>query len=98
IDEAEAQTTMSLGTLQNIQGAYIDQLRGAETALLASGYVPDVLDDADAVPGNSATEAADQYKNSGQLDKDRATVAKAQAEHPTGPGMLGWELDEIEAK
>jgi hypothetical protein len=98
IDEAEAQTAMSLGILQNIQGAYIDQLHSAETALLASGYVPDALDDADAIPGNSVTEAADQYKNSGQLDKDRATVAKAQAEHPSGPGMLGWELDEIEAK
>ena len=74
IDEAEAQTKMSLGTLQNVQGAYIDQLQSAETAL-------------------ATEEAANEYKNSGRLDKDRATVAAARAQHPHG--QLGWSLDEI---
>ena len=84
IDEAEAQTGMSLSIVENIQGAYVDQLHSAETALAASGYAPDALDAADSVPGNSATEAAEQYARSGQLEKDRATVDKYEREHRTG--------------
>ena len=84
IDEAEAQTAMSLGVVANVQGAYVDQLHSAETALLKSGYVPDELDDADAVPDNSAKEAAEKYEKSGQLEKDRATVQKYEREHRTG--------------
>jgi hypothetical protein len=83
LDEAKGQTKMSLGTLENIQGAYIDQLHGAETALMNSGYVSDALAAADAVPGNSSQEAAKQYKDSGQLAKDQQTVADAKKLDPS---------------
>jgi len=97
VGEAEEQTRVSLAHLENVQGAYVDQLHSAETAMVASGYPPTALADADAIPGNSPTEAADQYRRSGQLDRDRATVAKAEAEHHNG-GQLGWNIDEVEAQ
>ena len=96
VGEAEDQTAASLGHLQNVQGAYVDQLHSAEAAMVASGYAPTALADADAVANNSPTEAADEYKKSGQLDRDRATVEKAAALHPNG--QLGWNIDEVQAQ
>lgn len=96
IGEAQQLTTAVLDNIQSIRGAYIGQLQGAETALMESGYVPGAIDESDGMPGDTAGEAADQYKNSGQLDKDRETVANApggKANH----GHLGWSMDQIAA-
>ncbi|TGD89007.1 hypothetical protein BayCH28_06390 [Mycolicibacterium sp. CH28] len=90
--EAVDGTRIALGNVENIQGAYSDQLRGAETAMMASGYVPDALDAVDGTPGDSPRESADQYEQSGQRERDQAVVDKARREHPNGE--LGWGLDE----
>ncbi len=97
LEEADDQTKMSLGTLQGIQGAYIDQLHSGETAMLGVGYVPDALGQADAIPGNSPQEAADIYKSSGQLAKDQHTVAGAKARYGAN-GRVHWGLDEVAAQ
>ncbi|CAN5566662.1 hypothetical protein BH09ACT8_BH09ACT8_42930 [soil metagenome] len=93
--EAEEVTKVALDHIENIRGAYADQLHGAETAMLASGYVPDALDPDDGIANNAPTEAADKYESSGQRTKDQATVDKANKEHPNG---FGWSLDQEEAK
>jgi hypothetical protein len=94
-DEADAVTRTALDHIENIQGAYAEQLRGAETAMIASGYVPDALDAGDGTPGDSPQDSASKYDSSGQRAKDQATVDKANREHPNG---FGWNLDQVEAK
>ncbi|WP_442930537.1 putative alpha/beta hydrolase [Mycobacterium sp. NBC_00419] len=90
--EAVDGTRIALGNLENIQGAYADQLRGAETAMMASGYVPDAVDAVDGNPGDTPRESADHYERSGQRARDQAVVDKARREHSRGE--LGWDLDE----
>lgn len=93
IGEAQQLTKAVLDNIQSIRGAYIGQLESAETALMETGYVPGAIDGSDGVPGDTPQESADRYAKSGQLDKDRATVANA----PGGAenyGRLGWSLDE----
>jgi hypothetical protein len=89
-DEADAVTRTALDHIENIQGAYAEQLRGAETAMIASGYVPDALDAGDGTPGDSPQDSASKYDSSGQRAKDQALVDKAKREQPSG---LGWDLD-----
>lgn len=91
VGEAKDETTASLHHVEAIQGAYVDQLHTAETAMLTSGYVPDALDDADAVAGNSPMEAAQEYERSGQLAKDQATVDQYNREHRTGNDLGGQD-------
>ncbi|CAN5617240.1 hypothetical protein BH10ACT9_BH10ACT9_56910 [soil metagenome] len=96
IGEAQQLTKAVLDNIQSIRGAYVSQLQTAETALMESGYVPGAIDESDGMPGDTPQEAVDQYVTSGQLDKDRETVANA----PGGEGNhghLGWSLDEIAA-
>ncbi|MCV7230236.1 hypothetical protein [Mycolicibacterium komossense] len=94
-NEAVEVTKTALDHIENIQGAYADQLRGAETAMIASGYVPDGLDAGDGIPGDSPQDSASKYDTSGQRAKDQALVDKAKREHANG---LGWDLDETEAQ
>jgi hypothetical protein len=93
--EAAQVTQTALNQIESIRGAYADQLHGAETAMMASGYVPDALDDADGTPGDSPKDAADKYESSGQRAKDQAAVEKAKKEHPNS---FGWSIDQEEAK
>jgi hypothetical protein len=92
--EAVDVTKAALDHIENIRGAYADQLHGAETAMMASGYVPDALDADDGTPGDAPKDAAAQYDRSGQRAKDQATVDNAKRLHPNG---LGWELDQTAA-
>ncbi|CAN5469475.1 hypothetical protein BH11ACT7_BH11ACT7_06240 [soil metagenome] len=96
IGEAQQLTKAVLDNIQSIRGAYVRQLQSAETGLMESGYVPGAIDESDGLPGDTPQEAVDQYKKSGQLDKDRDTVANA----PAGVGNhghLGWSWEEISA-
>lgn len=96
IGEAQQLTKAVLDNIQLIRGAYIGQLESAETALMESGYVPGAIDESDAMPGDTPQEAVDEYVKSGQLERDRDTVANA----PGGEknhGHLGWNLDQIAA-
>jgi hypothetical protein len=57
LDEARAQTTMSLGTLEKIQGTYVVQLRAAQTAMQHSGYAANAIDAADGAQLGNADAA-----------------------------------------
>ena len=95
LTEADDQTAMSLGTLQGIQGAYIEQLHRAETALVATGYVPDALDQADAVADNSALARTNSALELGVTLYDIASGDKTLAQGAMGIGgsMAGaWAL------
>jgi hypothetical protein len=83
LQQAKDATKGALGDLEEIQGAYTEQLHGAESAMVASGYAPDAIDDVDGVPGNAPQEEAQQYDKSGQRARDQALVDKAKAEGRT---------------
>lgn len=88
-------TQAAVAHIETIRGAYLDQLHGAETAMMASGYMPDSIDKIDGVPGDSPDEAAAKYDQSGQRAKDQALVDQARA--AKGDGTLGWSRDEQDA-
>lgn len=94
-EKAGDATKAALAHVEAIRGAYTEQLHGAETAMMASGYVPDVLDTVDALPGEAPGEAARQYDLSGQRAKDQA-IADA-ARKAKGDGTLGWTQEEQDA-
>ena len=83
LQQAKDATRDTLGDVEEIQGAYIEQLHGAETAMIASGYAPDAIDSLGGVPGNPPEEAARQYDQSGQQARDQALVDMATAEGRT---------------
>ncbi|AQT78541.1 hypothetical protein B1R94_03710 [Mycolicibacterium litorale] len=93
--QARDATRTGLAHIETIRGAYLDQLHGAETAMMASGYIPDALDRIDGVPGDSPDEAAKRYDQSGQRAKDQALSDRARASK--GDGTLGWSRDEQDA-
>lgn len=93
--EARDVTQAAVAHIESIRGAYLDQLHGAETAMIASGYMPDAIDDVDGVPGDSPDEAAARYDKSGQRAKDQALVDQARA--AKGDGTLGWTREEQDA-
>lgn len=71
---AEQATKSALEDVEGIQGAYIEQLHGAETAMVSSGYAPDALDGVDGEPDESPDAAARRYDQSGQRARDQALV------------------------
>lgn len=93
--QARDATQTGLAHIETIRGAYLDQLHGAETAMIASGYMPDALDSIDGAPGDSPDEAANRYDESGQRAKDQALADQARARK--GDGTLGWTREEQDA-
>jgi hypothetical protein len=89
-------TKVAATNIEGLRGAYIAQLNAAETAMNEAGYSPDVIDIADGVAGNAPTEIAREYKDSGQLARDQATVDQARREGRTGSarGLPGAMTDE----
>lgn len=59
LTEADAQTRMSLGILEKIQGAYALQLHTAQTAMQASGYGAEAIDAADGVDQSGLPSGAE---------------------------------------
>lgn len=73
----------ALGHINTTRSGYVADLHAAETAMSGSGYVPEVLDNLDGVPGDAAADAARRYEKSGQRARDQAMVDKAKAEGRT---------------
>jgi hypothetical protein len=67
----------ALKKIRALSGAYAGKLRDAETALMAEGYVPDVLDDIDGVAHDGPADAAEAYERSGQRSMDQRVVNEA---------------------
>lgn len=72
-------TRLAVGNLEGIRSAYVSQLEAAETAMMAAGYAPEVLDEADGVPGNGPEQVARRYDQSGQRARDQGLVDAAKA-------------------
>jgi hypothetical protein len=91
LESAKGATSAAAAQLEGFRGAYVAQLDGAEAAMMASGYAPDVIDDVDGVAGNAPREIAQRYDQSGQRARDQALVDKAHAEGRNSylPSMTG---------
>lgn len=82
-EQAVGVVKSALGQVNSARSAYVTDLHAAETAMSGAGYVPESLDNLDAVPGDDAAKAATQYDKSGQRARDQAMVDKAKAEGRT---------------
>jgi hypothetical protein len=93
----------ALGHIEEARGGYLAQLHGAETAMAAAGYVPDVIDSVDGAPDDGPAAAATDYDKSGQRARDQAMVDKARSEgrndYLSGVGGPGnFTQDEMDAQ
>jgi hypothetical protein len=89
----------ALGQVNSARRDYVTDLHAAQTAMSGAGYVPESLDNLDAMPGDTAAKAATQYDKSGQRARDQAMVDKAKAEGRTlyianNAGLPGNMTDE----